>query len=260
MENSSCPLVQAITASRTGGFYNNEDEDGEIVRVGAGPEYICNDTAYYINLRLIEIARLEIQKPSDENCQKTFNRLFQQFVGKTRYSVYRRIIDESHIKTLICRQIISLIDSINKFNHLLILKIAQQKNRNDAIFNNISIGDPSRIPDITADIVYDPDILCETANSIISYVNMLKIPALIKKHIDIKTVNAFTADKLNMDAPYPNFDKYESVDVCIANMKKMVDFEVDTAKYVQEIEKYQCYIINHLNPIHEYISEIISQF
>jgi hypothetical protein len=261
-ECKTCPLVVAIGKIRGGGLYTDDEEqnNNNIVTVGGNgdTEYICDDTSYWINLRLIETARFEISKPSLDLCKRKFQRMYGDYKGKTREYIYTKIIAESQMKKLMYKQFIALVESLVKLDDWLLAKVDDNARKGKPI--NITVPDIMLLPHVDVEIIYKPEVLTSTMNSILQYMSKLNINSLLKDPLTIEfgsvpDFNPVNSVNMNDIIPYP--DKLTSADDYLTAMKKLSDFEIETAKYVQDIEKYHCEVISKVNCVFHAMQKIM---
>ncbi len=258
----TCPLVQAINQIRGGGFYNDgaEESDGTIVKIGGGDtEYVCDDTSYYINVRFIELARFELSKPNVEQCKAKFNKLFGWMSeNATRRDVCRRMIDASSMKALVYNQFIKLIDILGKLNDFIVAAVVDAGRQGRRV--NVSIPDILFPPDVDVYIIYNTKLLTHTMNLVLSYMSKLNINDLLDAPITEKfdVIPDFKPSvDLNFGEKIPAASALQTPEQYMARMKALLQFEADTAKYVQEVEKYNCGVVNQVNRVFSVVEKII---
>lgn len=257
-----CPLIVAIGDIRTGGFYSDdaEDLDNAVVCVGGGDtEYVCDDTSYYLNLRMIEIARFELAKPDLEKCRAKFERMYGWLQGKTREQLYRKLIDDSQMKRLLYRQFLSLVEAIVRLEDLISVKVIEHSRKGKPI--NVTIPDIMLLPHIDTQIIYEPAVLTKTMNAILGYMDKLNIGSMLSGPIGetFELVPDFAPTHIpnfkdiapKLRAPLGSPEQY------INEMKILLSFETETTKYIQELERYHCLVINHVNKVHRVMKKII---
>ena len=125
---------------------------------------------------------------------------------------------------------------------------------------NVTIPDILFPPDIDVYIIYNTKLLTHTMNLILSYMGKLNINDLLATPITetfdlvpdfVPTVN------IDLDEIIPTASAPQTPEEYIARMKALLQFEIDTAKYVQEVEKYNCGVVNQVNRVFKVVEKII---
>lgn len=251
-----CPLVQAVNVIRGGGLFIDdlEESDNTVVKIGGGDtEFICDDTTYYINTRLIELARFEISRPDLIQCRRKFQRMFAWIT--TREDVYKKIIDESQIKGLIYQQFINLVELLDKLDSFILAKVTEVGRTGRNL--NITVPDILFAPNIDIQIIYNPSLMRATINNILEYMRRLNINALLRENV------SETFELLPEFSPVHDLTEMAPHGIAVSTeeyinlMHKMLDFEMETAKYVQEMESYYRDAINITHKVFKYVQKIM---
>lgn len=249
-----CPVVVAIESIR-GGFYGGETQCGEnnLVKLGgsdSSSEFICDDMTFYMMQRKMELARFELSRPDAEQQKIKCISMFRDTSDATYYQIYVRLIDRALKKKYIYDQFVQMIDLIDEMEQLVAARVELAGRKGIPI--NISIPNIFFLPHIDQVIIYRPDVLADTINKIIDYMNNLNLNAILKTPImnKIAHVDKFTG-QLDMTA------RIDAVDGTLEGMHSALNKELEVATYIREIEKYQCGVINHVNNVYDKCKKII---
>jgi hypothetical protein len=252
----TCPVVQAIKTIRGGGLYT-ENNDENFIKIGGGDvEYACDDATYYINLRLMEVARFELVKPNLQKYEEKFVKMFAKYSGENRKYLYRQIIDDSQMRRLLYRQLMALFDSIAVLEKWILTQVMKQSKKGTSI--NVSIPDIFLLPCVFDDIYYDTDLLLGTMNKIIEYAQKINVNALLESPVEEKfeTMEDEVPLKIDMADEIP-VTKCGTLDEYKAATKKILDFEIETANYVRSVEAFQTRVMKYINRILNFINNIM---
>lgn len=263
MSTKVCPVVKAIGEIRGGGIYSDDAEEtnNNLIKIGGSDsevEFVCDDMSFYIMSRKMELARFELSKPNLAVIEAKYNAMFRDVVGIDYSALYTRIIDRALKKKYIYDQFVQLVDLLGSMEQTIAAKVDALGRKGQPI--NISLPDIFLLPHVDTLIVYRPDILADTMNKIIDYVNKININALLKEplNIHIPRVEKFAGSPPDMKTKIEPVQSTSSPEEFLAGMHKILDQELVVAKYIQEIEKYQCEVINHVNKVYDACKKIIA--
>ncbi len=245
-----CPVVSAIEEIRGGGWEDDCMGDTNVVKIGGieGSIYVSDDVQYYMMTKKMEIARFELSQPGLVECRIKYHVILNR--SRTVSGVINRTLP-SHLY----RQFVELVDIIGSMEDVILLRI-KTLNRTGR-YCNLSIPDIILLPNIDQIIIYRPDILCQTMNKIIDYVNKINVSALLKTPI-VAQISKVSA--LEIEPPIiANFTEtiFSTADEYIAEIKKINTEEMKVCEYVKNIEKYHVEVINHMNQVYDYCQKII---
>lgn len=256
----SCPVVRAIGEIRGAGLYKDDLEysSDSVIKLGGtdGPEYVCDNAAFYAMTRKMDMARFELSKPNYEQCKRKYHE-FANIVGADYSQLYTRVVDRALNKKFLYKQFVDLVEALGSIEQLIELRVNAHASRGLPI--NISIPDIFLLPHIDQLIMYRCDILEITINKIIDYVNKINVNAMLREPIytNISRVKKFSATPPNMSAVVePALTG--NADELLTGMKRIIEQEAEVISYVCEVEKYQCEVINHLNQVHDVCKKIMS--
>jgi hypothetical protein len=244
----SCPVVETIKEIYGAGIFIDEFDNDSLVKIGGGNvEYLCDSAKFYITTRKMEFARYELNDVEFKNLKNGF---FDNIVDKSYKEIYEFIIDKVLNNKYVYNQFVNLINLIDVMEKALLRRIHRLGKEKKEI--NVSIPDMMFSTNVDTLILYRPDVLCETVNTIISYIMRLNIRSIIKESvsIDIKKIDAFP-HKLDMEIVVAGpLNTNEDA-------KRILQHEMVVADHVLKLEKYHCEVINQLNKIYHYCDKII---
>jgi hypothetical protein len=265
MNDSSCPVLMAITEIRGGGLYGDDAEltDARVVRLGghSGKEYVMDNAPFYIMSRKIELARFELTRPDLQSCARKYKFMFGFMEGQTNGSVYNKLIENILGKRFMYEQYIQLVDLLGQLDDLILAKVLYMSNKGTPI--NISLPDIFMSPHVNQVILYRPDVLERSINDMIDYVNKININSLLSKPMNIhishvKKIDAVCPDmnaKIHTDSHTQSH--IDTPEQYIAEMKRLLAIEIDIAMYISAIEKYHSDVINHVNKIYDACGQMV---
>jgi hypothetical protein len=261
----TCPVVRAIKEIRGAGLYQDENSEStdRVIKIGGNnspTELVCDEISFYIMVRKLELARFELSKPNIEDCRIKYKKMFGEVVGLDYSSLYSRLIDTVLDKSHIYRQFVELINLIGELEQTIIIVVRTVGTRGTPI--NMSVPDMFLHPHIDKLIIYRPDILSDTINKVIDYVNKLNINSILTEKITVSVapVEKFKPKHLpSMDTIInPAENEIPSPEKFIEVMQSILGQETEVANYIGEIEQYQCYIINRVNEIYDVVRRMIN--
>lgn len=254
-EEKICPVVRVIRDIRGGGIYVDDSEESaeRVIKLGGSEnttEFIFDDMSFYIMSRKMELARFELSKPTLVACENKYKSMFRDMVDIDYTSLYTRIIDRAFKKKYIYQQFVQLIDLLSELEELILARVDNMGRTNQPI--NISLPDMFLLPHVDQLIIYRPDILANTMNQIINYINRININALLKEPLrdTVSPVEPFSSTPPNMNTRIEKISA-NSVESYLTGMKNILAQELEVALYIREIEGYQCKVINHVNKVYD---------
>lgn len=252
-----CPVVKTICEIRGAGTYIDDPElhDNNVIKIG-GVEFVCDDMSFYIMSRKMRLARFELSRPSLIACEAGYSNMFRNVVGIDYATLYTRIIDSALKKKYVYYQFMQLVDLIGEMEQLIIARIDTAGRSGQSI--NISLPDLFLLPHLDRCIVARPDVLAHTMDKIIEYINKINVNALLKEPVRgiVPRVAKFSCLAPDMKTVIPPIDA-SSVEEFISGMHKTLEHEIVVASYIQDIEKYHCMVINHMNQVYDICKKII---
>lgn len=245
-----CPVILEIDAIKAGGYYHDDDSTSNVFVVGGASDaslHVCDDVDFYINMKRIEVARLEAQlreNPALVNkVAYKYNELFKWMEGATADTIIKHIMDRSQLKKYLLDEIIKIIDMIYKLEETInfnVLRIARTGKKINVSLPNIDL------PEIDINVIYDPNVLYKVLISIVTYINGVNIKSLIgqspNKIIPVLPPN------IEDDSPAPHGYNYSAT---ISSMKELLKIEIGFADYVKRVEAYQCHAMTIISKIRE---------
>jgi hypothetical protein len=225
----SCPVQKAIKELRTGGYGGDDDDKAPITHIG-GMDVVCDNASYYLVTRRITFAR--------DNTKE----LFTYLIGKTYGEVYtyllEKVLPQAHIYTHFTN-LVDMIESLEQYIAHAVRKTTQL---------NVTLPTLLLRNSIDIEILYNPEALCAVINDIIMYMRKLNVNILLDKPVNthIEYIEPF---KGTLDTTYTISDG--SADDLYAH-------EFVVVKYIAEVEKYHCSVINHTHKLLDICKEIIS--
>ena len=241
-----CPIVAAINKIYEGGLTPSNDS-ATCVDIH-GNDVVCDDVAYYTNLRIIDLAHFEVTKPSLERCKEKFLQ-FNYDTSINSTGVIKSLFMQSNIKKVIQKRFIDCVGAIEKLEEYILYKINNKKMRPGKMSLPNLMLEPN-----AADQVWQASAT-ELTNRLIDYINKMDIVAIInspmRKFELISDIDNVPHEDLIIDS------KYDSVSDYMAAMHKIIDFEIKYTKHAQIIEKHQCKIVRTLGQIIAFIADII---
>lgn len=253
----TCPVVRVIREIRGSGLYDDDNSSNVIKLGGADNEFICDDMTFYITVRKMEFARFELSRPDYAACKQFYAKKFKNIVNIDYSQLYKRIIDDALKKKFLYRQFVDLVEIMGEIEQMVELKVIKSARKGLPI--NISIPDIFILPHIDQLIIYRTDILAQTMNKIIDYVNKINVNTMLSEPVisNIQHVPAFTGDVPVMTTQIPELTA-SNADEYITGMQSILNHEMVVANYIHSIEKYQCSVINHLNQVYIICKKIIA--
>lgn len=251
----TCPVVKAISEIRGAGLFI-DDDTSSIIKLGGNQsncEIVFDDMLFYMNSRKLELARFELSKPSMSDCETKA----KKFYGGITYSeLYSKLIDTVFKKKYMYEQFVRLVDLISDMEKLIEKKVEYISGMGKPL--NITIPDIILLPHIDKLIIYRPDVLNNTTNKIIDYVNKININTIIDNpvRINVKPVDKFVMRDMNTEIP--NITG-RNPDEILKSMHQSLEHELNVCKYLHEIEKYQCNVINRLNDVFDVCNRLVSE-
>jgi hypothetical protein len=258
----TCPVVIAIGEIYGGGLYSMDESNVVTIGGSDGQECIMDNSYYYITQKKLELARFELSRPKDEQCYNKLMDMFGDLRGINFHDLYKLLIRKTLKNNYMYKQFTQLISLIRDMEKYIITRISvAQKFKKPINVTIPSIKFPAYIDKI---ILYDPHALTIAINSIVDYIINLNINSLLTEPIKdkIKPMNEFATDKQlpNLNFATPNeFDHMPAAE-CIDYMHKLLDKQTIVIEYINEIEKYHCSVINHVNVIFDRCKKIINSF
>lgn len=258
----TCPVVAAIGEIYGGGLYSMDTSNVVTIGGSDGLEYVSDNSYYYITQKKLELARFELSRPNDIQCNNKLVDMFGDLRGINFHDLYRKLIRITLKNKYMYKQFTQLISLIRDMEKYIITRISVAQKFNKPINVTIpSIKFPSYIDKI---ILYDPNALTIAINAIVEYINNLNINSLLTEPIKdkIELMGEFTTDKQlpNLNFATPNEFDYMPTEECIEYMHKLLDKQTIVIEYINEIEKYHCNVINHVNMIFDRCKKIINSF
>lgn len=255
-----CPVVETIKEIRGSGLWIEDDDQENIIKLGgseSNTSIVCDNVAFYMMTKKMDFARFKLSKPNYNACKSKYHKDFKKITG-TYAEVYTRLIDNVLKKNYMYTQFTDLVDLIYNMELLIVSRVESESRAGHNI--NISLPDIILLPHIDKLIIYRPDILTETINKLINYINKVNINSIIKDNIraDIPNVEKFDK-KLDMATKIiSREDEPGDAEEYITEMNILLDQEMIVADYVREIEKYHCIVINYLNKVYDVCKKLIA--
>lgn len=252
-----CPVVATINEIKGAGWYAADDSDDVVVLGGSdSTQYVCDEMSFYMTTRKMDLARFELKRPSVEEYAKFYARGYSEYADITYSEMYTKLIDRALKKKLLYAQFVDLVTLISDMEDLILSRVEAAGRAGQSI--NVSLPDIILLPHIDSIIIYRADALEKTINKIISYINKINVNSLIKDPVAINVahVRGFDA-KMESQTVIPGVHA-TTADEYLAGIKMMLEHEIKVAEYIRELEKYQCYVINHLNQVYDICKKIIS--
>lgn len=253
-----CPVVRTIKEIRGSGMYEDggEETSANVVKLGgdSSTEYVSDDMTFYMISRKMEFARFELANPDDAACKSKYARMFSNVAGRSYGQVYADIIGMGVKKKFMYKQFVGIIELIGDMEQKIELRVCKEASSGRHV--NVSLPDIILLPHIDKLIMYRADVLEDTINKIISYVNKINVNSLLVEPVtcDLPKVQKF-------DITAPNMSKIITADTSLMldKMRSVLDQEMEVADYIHKMEKYHCIVINHLNMVYEVCKKIISR-
>ena len=245
-----CPVVAAIREIR-GGFYADrvENDNTNMIKIGGSDTRICDEMSYYIMSRMMELARFELSRPDLDQCK--------EFLKKYILSdnIYNDILEKRN-HNHVAEQLDALCDIISQMEEI----IGGYAARNTTPLN-LSLSSIDINTNIDA---YNTQELKHTCDAIVDYINSLNINVLLSTPINTQIdhiaefVAARPASVSNRDI-VGNGANLDTPEAALKHAHDLLSRELIVARYIAEIEKYQCAIINHLGKVYDRCENIITQ-
>lgn len=249
--------IGSASAAEYGGA--NEDNDIDLVVVGGEDDtelaYVCDDSAYYINLRRVELAQFEASKPTAAQIAAKFQTMFGYMMNSKRLVSFKHIINQSQTKQLVYQQLSRLAGLIDRLNELLVVKVMQAAAAGNSAALSVSLPDIDIIPSIDRGLIYDTLVMDSAIEAILQYMRELNVDPLLKS--PLKTTGDWT--------PMEKGPRYkpgieESMDIrtkTIANMHKLLDAEAHIIAQIRNIEKFHHRVLIRVGMVQAHIGKIM---
>lgn len=234
--SAECPAMAAIREIHGSGIYT--DDDSRVVKIG-GAEIVVDDVSYYMMIRKIELARFELARPTEGQCAAKYASMFHSSIGLDFTAMYSHILDKSLNKRHIRAHFIQLVDMISAMEEVISAKIAKMGMADEPI--NVSLPNVFLLPHIDKLLAYRPDVLADTMNQLVDYMNKLNVNAIISAPITsrLDPVAPFTATP-----PTIVMGPRTPTETHLAAMKRLLAQEELVALYVREVETYHVAVMN----------------
>ena len=240
-----CPVIEAINEIRGAGI----NDDSGLVKVG-GIDFVCDNVSFYMSLRIMDLARFKLSKPTLDDCIKKANKFFIDTVDKSAEEIYNNIILNCD---QFAKQIKSCIKIIDEFEKNLIKALETNTNI------NIAVTDLNIITD-TKLLTLRPDALYSSVNGIVDYVNSINVDDIsisAGEKISIEHIEPFNAVQPGWAETIQGPSGETPYDY-LNDMKRVLDEEMEIAKYAKRVEEYHVLAIKKISEICEKINTIIS--
>lgn len=248
-----CPVVAAINEIQGAGLL--DEEDSRIVNiVGADEPIIHDEMSFYITKRKLDFARFELSKPNADECRIKYDKMFRDIAGRNYEQVYIYLLLQLDSR-YIAEQFAKIFDIIIYTGQLIAQKIIIHPTA------NISIGAEPYIPQNIYSIIMRPTALTICINQICRYISSLNIASIIGPDIDQNIPQLAPFKKsFDLNRSIINTDMTDkSADQCLDIIRDMLSQELEIARYVRDIELYQCDALNHLYRAYAICEKIVTR-
>lgn len=258
-----------IISSADNGYDGGSEENGiDVVTVpainiytGAADDksisYVCDDSAYYINSRRIELAQFEASNPTPAQITAKFHSMFGYMINSKRLTVYKHIINQSQTKVLVHAQLARLADLVNRLNELLVIKVMEAAKEGKSAALAVSLPDIEIIPSIDRGVIFDSLLMDNAIESILQYMRELNVEALLKSPLD----DVVDWSPLEKGPRYdPNVEEERDIRTkTIENMYKLLDAEANAVAQIRNIEKFHHHVLIRMGMVQSRIGKIIEK-
>ncbi len=241
-----CPVMKIIGEIR-GGFYEGETgfSGGNVIRLGGSDmEFVSDDMSFYIMKRKLAIARLELN-PSESQCRSL------GVSSITRKQLYNHLVDTAMNKRHLYDQFSRLVDYISDMEQYICVRVKIAGSRGSQV--NVSLPTVVIPEFVCSMLLYDVSVLRNTANTIIEYINALNVNSILSDPVTKVILNVPDCD---VDLSYID-DTIIPGGSTLEQIKSFLSDEMKIAEKLQEVEKYHCVVINHMNKVYKKCKKII---
>lgn len=269
----TCPVVKALTEIRGGWLgagTDGEDHSTKVIKIGGagGVEYVNDNVAYYITSRKISLARLRLQMRSGQSSARLPAAVvqFAHLNGKKYKEIFMHLVNHVVRRHYLLDQLVGLIDLINQLEIIVSIKSAELARQNQP--TNISLCSLVIPPEYTAAVTYNPAALYIVARHIITYINKMNLnsisaaetaaPPRMEAPIAPDELSAEIANFADKQAPQFDLNVTASPEQLLSQLEELLRHEEIVAEVVQKMEKYQCEVINKLNPAYDIIVGVLN--
>jgi len=274
-----CPVVKVIqdireTSPRRGGW--SDDYSCPAVIIGGNHDsesdtaIVCEKVAFHIMCKKMALARFELGSPDLDQCQKYYEKEFEDHMGETHGQYYSSAFEDLINCNLLLDQFDLVLDYVTKIESLIAAKVLQLARDDRPI--NISLPHLNLVEAEVKLMPYAARILHKCVNQIVSYLNKINISSLVSSAKDSDDAGmldlcpeaelgtGFGGDRHSREMKSKRGggsgkddwnEEFTPVrgstpEQFIAGMHRFAESQIHILNRVEKMERYHCIAISHL--------------